>query len=83
MTLPTTAELKRIREKSTPGPWATDPDGGHVTGQPQRRGNVWLLPSVVIVENEQDDELVALAPELLDEVIRLREAATTTDGGNQ
>ena len=75
MTLPSTNKLKRIRAKSTPGPWATQDEGFTIIGPPVREGNVWFLPPIACMENERDDELITLAPELLDELIRRREEA--------
>lgn len=78
MTLPATDKLKELRERITPGPWyAVEDDWDEIIiGNEEGHRMGWGDQVRFIFEAgqpEHDPQLVALAPELLNEVIRLRE----------
>lgn len=72
MTDLTTAHLECLLEKATPGPWKAK-DSDCITSQ---NGEVlWNADQAVDWNrNDQDVKLAALAPQLAQEVIRLRNA---------
>lgn len=72
MTDLTTTNLKCLLEKATPGPWEAK-DSDCITSQ---HGEVlWNTDQAVDWnKNDQDVKLAALAPQLAQEVIRLRNA---------
>lgn len=78
MTLPTTDELKELRKSITPGPWKLDPDTDGIKNSEDTDvvcGDTYLDRDEAWLEwrFDADHMLTVLAPELLDEVIRLRE----------
>lgn len=62
-------DLKEILAAATPGPWDVDPHG---VGDCM--GDVWLGEDVRVCENatSEDAHLIAMAPDLAAEVLRLR-----------
>lgn len=79
MALPSTDELKELRELVTPGPWyAVEDDWDEIIIGNEEGHSMWWGDQVRFKfeagDQKHDPALVALAPELLDEVIRLRVA---------
>lgn len=74
MSLPNTDWLRELRSTTTPGPWKYD------VNDATKAHIMWGSENIVMREDSAppspnpDWQLAALAPELLDEVIRLREA---------
>ncbi|WP_288833710.1 hypothetical protein [uncultured Corynebacterium sp.] len=80
MTRPNTEELKELREHITPGPWKLDPETDGIKnseGTNVVRGDAYRDGDEAWIEwrFDADHMLAALAPELLDELIRRREEA--------
>lgn len=73
MTDLTTTYLKRLLDQSTPGPWEVgDTDSDVITDQ-NGDGVLWNADQAVgWSRRDEDVSLAALAPELAEEVIRLR-----------
>ncbi len=74
MSLPTTDELKELRDQITSGPWYYDEDEGEMLGALHMSSSGLLTQPIVMHcgADHWDSKLIALAPELLDEVIRRR-----------
>lgn len=72
-------ELKQLRDRITPGPWLVNVDESDVDATYIYTDDGMLCMSLNPIGSgssyaRADLDLAALAPELLDEVIRLREA---------
>lgn len=83
MPLPPLDELKQLQEQATPGPWAVniDPDDVDMTYIYDELGRLCLSLNPVGAGSAYcpaDLELAALAPDLLAEVIRMRERVADT-----
>lgn len=65
--------LEKARAGATPGPWDVDPHGIN-----DSMGDVWLGEDVRVCENAtaEDAALIALAPDMADELMRMREGIT-------
>ena len=79
MTLPTLEKLKQLQAEATPGPWTVEEDDWEevVVGNDEGHRMVWgdqVRFKFEAGNPKADPQLVALAPPLLAEVIRLREA---------
>lgn len=69
MTVPSIEELQRLLDEATPGPWVASKSGyiGSVTA------GTMIHDGQVLGDTAEDTSLIALAPVLAAEVIRLRE----------
>ena len=79
MTLPSTEELQRLLDEATPGEWKWD---GTVrrslySKDAEGKGRDIMKCAALLYPDEADAEIIALAPVLAAEVIRLREAIET------
>ena len=82
MSLPSTDELKDLRENITPGPWKVSCGGvfasdGKENASLDPDGYIFTAESGYLIgeATDADAALTALAPALLDELIRRREEA--------
>ncbi|MGN6019785.1 hypothetical protein [Corynebacterium striatum] len=73
MTDLSTTNLKRLLAEVTPGPWKHDNEVGEILGAYYEKNGIGYIPTVGYADDYNAD-LIALAPELLAEVIRMREA---------
>lgn len=66
-----TDEIEKLLAEATPGPWDVDPHGID-----DCMGDVWLGEEIRVCENvtAEDARLIAMAPDLAAEVVRLRKA---------
>lgn len=70
----TTMHLKCLIEKATPGPWEAEEDvWGHVDVS-DGTGHKMIWGGYCVFRSKSDPKLAALAPELAQEVIHLRDA---------
>lgn len=73
MTDLTTTYLKRLLDQSTPGPWEVGDTNSDVITDQNGDGVLWNADQAVgWSRRDEDVSLAALAPELAEEVIRLR-----------
>lgn len=73
MTDLTTTYLKRLLDQSTPGPWEVGDTNSDVITDQNGDGVLWNADQAVgWSRRDEDVSLAALAPELAQEVIRLR-----------
>lgn len=77
MTDLTTTHLKCLLEKATPGPWTVEDDGYDIiVGNAEGHRMIWgdqVRFKFEAGDKKHDPQLAAHAPELAEEVIRLRE----------
>ena len=71
MTDLSTTNLKRLLNEATPGPWRHDDEVGEILGAYYEKNGIGYIPSVGYADDYNAD-LIALAPELAQEVLRLR-----------
>lgn len=73
MTNLTTAKLKHLLDEATPGPWEVGDTNSDVITDQNGDGVLWNADQAVgWSRRDEDVSLAALAPELAEEVIRLR-----------
>lgn len=76
MTDLTTTHLKCLLEKATPGPWTVEDDGYDIiVGNAEGHRMIWgdqVRFKFEAGDKKHDPQLAALAPQLAQEVIRLR-----------
>lgn len=72
MTDLSTANLKRLLAEATPGPWKHDDEAGEILGAYYEKNGIGYIPTVGYADDCNAD-LIALAPELAKEVLRMRE----------
>lgn len=73
MTNLTTAKLKQLLDEATPGPWEVEDTNSDVITDQNGDGVLWNADQAVgWSRRDEDVSLAALAPELAEEVIRLR-----------
>lgn len=73
MTDLTTAKLKQLLDEATPGPWEVGDTNSDVITDQNGDGVLWNADQAVDWSRRDEDvSLAALAPELAQEVIRLR-----------
>ena len=72
MTDLSTANLKRLLDEATPGPWKHDDEVGEILGAYYEKNGIGYIPSVGYADDYNAD-LIAIAPELAEEVLRMRE----------
>lgn len=65
--------IRELLDQATPGPWKHDPEVGEILGAYYEKNGMGYIPSVGYADDYNAD-LIALAPELAKEVIRMREA---------
>ncbi|WP_129721171.1 hypothetical protein [Corynebacterium striatum] len=71
MTDLTTSNLKRLLAEVTPGPWKHDNEVGEILGAYYEKNGIGYIPNVGYADDYNAD-LIALAPELADEILRMR-----------
>ncbi|OFT60194.1 hypothetical protein [Corynebacterium sp. HMSC05D08] len=71
MTDLTTSNLKRLLAEVTPGPWKHDNEVGEILGAYYEKNGIGYIPTVGYADDYNAD-LIALAPELADEILRMR-----------
>lgn len=76
MTLPPLHELKRLQAEATPGPWACWVDVPHEPKYDGAKVETEEGEEIASVHTPADGRMVAFAPILLAEVIRMREEIT-------
>lgn len=74
MSLPSTDWLRELRSAITPGPWEYDFNDVTEDHIVWADGEIVMREDLALPSPDHNWQLAALAPELLDEVIRLREA---------
>ena len=72
MTDLSTTNLKRLLAEATPGPWKHDDEVGEILGAYYEKNGMGYIPNVGYADDSNAD-LIALAPELAEEVLRMRE----------
>ena len=73
MTDLSTTNLKRLLNEATPGPRKHDDEVGEILGAYYEKNGMGYIPNVGYADDYNAD-LIALAPELAEEVLRMREA---------
>lgn len=72
-----TSRLRELLNEATTGPWSYDERIGEILGAPYHEHSLVKIPSITFAHGWNAD-LIALAPELAEEVIRLRKAIETS-----
>lgn len=72
MTDLSTSNLKRLLAEVTPGPWNHDNEVGEILGAYYEKNGIGYIPTVGYADDYNAD-LIALAPQLAQEVLRMRE----------
>ena len=73
MTDLSTTNLKRLLAEATPGPWKHDDEVGEILGAYYEKNGMGYIPNVGYADDSNAD-LIALAPELAADWLRMREA---------
>ena len=73
MTDLSTTNLQRLLAEATPGPWKHDDEVGEILGAYYEKNGIGYIPNVGYADDYSAD-LIALAPQLAKEVMRMREA---------